>query len=84
MRRPLLVAEPAGAPSRTILEVNDLVASYRGRRLGIGKGRQPNIAVRGISFSLSIGECLAVVGESGSGKTTLGRCLAGLHQAVLG
>lgn len=78
------VTEPAGAPSPAILEVNDLVAAYRGRRLGIGKGRLPNIALRGVTFSLTAGSCLAVVGESGSGKTTLGRCLAGLHQPVSG
>jgi peptide/nickel transport system ATP-binding protein len=78
------VTEPAGAPPLPILEVNDLVAAYRGRRLGIGKGRLPNIALRGVTFSLAAGSCLAVVGESGSGKTTLGRCLAGLHQPVSG
>ena len=78
------VAEPGRPPSRAILEVSDLVASYRGKRLGVGKGRLPNIAVRGVSFSLPIGECLAVVGESGSGKTTLGRCLAGLHRPLSG
>ncbi len=71
-------------PEPAILVVKDLVAAYRGRRLGVGKGRQPNVALHGISFSLPAGSCLAVVGESGSGKTTLGRCLAGLHRPLSG
>ena len=62
----------------------ELTAGYRGRRLGGGRGRQANIALRGVSFSLDAGSCLAVVGESGSGKTTLGRCLAGLHRPISG
>ena len=67
-----------------ILEVSELVAAYRGKRSGIGKGRVANIALRGVSFSLPAGSCLAVVGESGSGKSTLGRCLAGLHRPLSG
>ena len=72
------------APSPPLLEVSELVAAYRGKRLGIGKGRAENVALRGVSFSLPAGSCLAVVGESGSGKTTLGRCLAGLHRPLSG
>ncbi|MDQ3932240.1 MAG: ABC transporter ATP-binding protein [Actinomycetota bacterium] len=40
-------------------------------------------AVRGVSFSLEMGDSLAVVGESGSGKTSLALCLAGLVQPPL-
>ena len=42
------------------------------------------MAVKGASFDILEGSCLAIVGESGSGKTTLGRCLAGLHQPTAG
>ena len=67
-----------------LLEVIDVVAGYRGKRIGAGRRREPTIALRGASFSLERGSCLAVVGESGSGKTTLGRCLAGLHRPSSG
>lgn len=37
-------------------------------------------AVNDVSFSIGVGETLALVGESGSGKTTVGRCLVGLTE----
>lgn len=36
--------------------------------------------LKGLSFSIFRGSCVALVGESGSGKTTTARCLAGLHR----
>lgn len=42
------------------------------------------VAVRGVSFALQRGECVALVGANGAGKTTLLRCLAGVHPAQAG
>lgn len=48
----------------SVLEVNEIKKSF---------GRTE--VLKGISFSLEKGECIAVIGSSGSGKTTLLRCL---------
>ncbi|MEW2618902.1 ABC transporter ATP-binding protein [Streptomyces sp. NPDC048106] len=46
------------------------------RELSVRFGR--TAAVRGVSFDLAPGECLALVGESGSGKSVTARSLLGL------
>ncbi|MBT8397438.1 MAG: ABC transporter ATP-binding protein [Gemmatimonadetes bacterium] len=58
----------------TFLSVRDLAHAFPAKR-GLGGPRDPVPALRGVSFDLEEGRCLAVVGESGSGKTTLVRCL---------
>src|ERR1700710_1479357 len=41
-------------------------------------GPQAPAIIKGISFALQRGECLALVGESGSGKSVTSRALVGL------
>lgn len=53
---------------------NDAV--LRVENLNVGFGAVP--AVRGVSFSIDRGQCLALVGESGSGKSVTARSLIGL------
>ena len=69
-------ASPAG-DGVSLLEVSGLEVEYR-------TGRTRNAAVRGVSFGIEAGRCVALVGESGSGKTTIGRCIAGLHVPTAG
>jgi len=69
-------AMPAG-DGTPLLEVDGLEVEYR-------TGRTRNTAVRGVSFAIEAGRCVALVGESGSGKTTIGRCVAGLHAPTAG
>jgi len=69
----------AAAP---LLQVDDLVLHYRGKR----GPRQERLvrAVDGVSFSLDKGEILAIVGESGCGKTSIIRAIARLEEPTGG
>ncbi len=76
-RSPREFAAREDSGSAPVLSVDGVTASYKSRHGDV-------IAARGVSFSISRGECLALVGESGSGKTTLGRCIVGLHAPTSG
>jgi peptide/nickel transport system ATP-binding protein len=68
----LSLAEPRlQDPGKDLLQVENL-------RVGFGEKRSVTEVVRGVSFSLAPGECLAIVGESGSGKSVSARTLVGL------
>jgi ABC-type glutathione transport system ATPase component len=41
-------------------------------------------AARDVSFTVGVGETVALVGESGAGKSTVGRCLVGLAKPTTG
>ena len=56
------------APSHPLIEVSDLRVAFA----------HDVPVVKGISFQLYRGECLALVGESGSGKSVSSRTLVGL------
>jgi len=66
------------SPQPPILEVRGLVKQFP-----IGHD-QLLTAVNRVSFSVNVGETLAVVGESGSGKTTVGRCVLRLLRPTAG
>jgi peptide/nickel transport system ATP-binding protein len=55
----------------TLLAVDNL-------HVGFGRNDLQNAVVKGVSFTLEPGRCLAIVGESGSGKSVTARSLVGL------
>ncbi|MCB8876309.1 ABC transporter ATP-binding protein [Acidisoma silvae] len=61
------------ARGETVLTVDDVTVKYG-----------PVVAVKGISFTVSRGETVAVVGESGSGKSTLAYAAIGQIEAAGG
>lgn len=64
-------------PSPAIIAAENLTKVYRSGHIEVP-------AVRGVSFSVSRGEFIAIVGPSGSGKSTLFYLLGGLTRATTG
>jgi ABC-type oligopeptide transport system ATPase subunit len=62
-----------------LLEVQDLVKDFHGRRRG-----EVLRAVDHVSFAVAKGEVLGIVGESGSGKSTTARCVTRLIEPTSG
>jgi len=74
------------APEKTVLDeapdgTPPPLLKVEGLRVGFARGRDVRPVVKGVSFELAPGRCLAVVGESGSGKSVTARTLVGLTGA---
>jgi len=63
-----------------VLEVSNLAVEYPKS----GFRQQPHRVIQDVSFSLGVGETLALVGESGSGKSTIGKAILGLAPVAAG
>jgi oligopeptide/dipeptide ABC transporter ATP-binding protein len=68
-----MTTTPSKLNGTPLLEVRDLAVEF-----SLGRGRQPLLAVDGISLAVAPRETVGLVGESGSGKTTIGRAVLGL------
>ena len=69
------MASPPTANDRPLLEVRNLTKHFE-RTRGLLRTVTGTVkAVDDVSFSVQVGETLALVGESGCGKTTTGRCI---------
>jgi ABC-type sulfate/molybdate transport systems ATPase subunit len=61
-----------------------MTAALDVRHLAVRFGRAEFAGLRGLTFDVAGGHCLAVLGASGSGKSSLRRTLAGLQAAAGG
>ena len=73
-----------GADPQPLLRVDDLVKHFPLRQGLFGRAGGRVHAVDGVSFSLGVGETLALVGESGCGKSTTGRLVLRLLKPTSG
>ncbi len=74
---------PRGRPAEVappLLEIRNLVRTYRASGGLFSRGGREVKAVQSVSLSIPKGSSLALVGESGSGKTTMAKCVIGLER----
>ena len=83
----LVAAVPGLAPRNRpaeaappLLEIRNLVRTYRQGGGLFSRGGREVKAVQSVSLSIPKGSSLALVGESGSGKTTMAKCVIGLER----
>jgi peptide/nickel transport system ATP-binding protein len=68
-------SQGVGSGRRPLLDVANLVTRFPVRSGIFGRASARVHAVENVSFSLHVGETLALVGESGCGKSTTGRSI---------
>jgi peptide/nickel transport system ATP-binding protein len=76
-----LMRSPIGG---TLLDVRGIDKRYRHPDASFFERRPPIVALDNVSFTMRIGESMALVGPAGAGKTTLGRIIAGLERVSKG
>ena len=72
--------EPGAAPAGWAPGGGRQLSGFRDRNLFFG-GVQ---AVKGVSFEVNPGECVALIGPNGAGKSTTFACIAGQHGLTQG
>lgn len=73
-------ATPTEADKAMTLTVTGVSKVYKGRK----RGDKPVTATNNVSFTLHLGESLALVGASGSGKSTIAKMITGIEQPTKG
>lgn len=74
-QRTIQILQRHSAPEKMLLQVKDIYRSYRS-----DSGMIVAEVLRGLSFGVREGECVAILGPSGSGKTTLLNIISALDR----
>ncbi len=78
------VTLPEPPPPAPLLEVRNVVRTYRLPRTALFRPPEHFRAVRDVSLVINRGERVGLVGESGCGKSTLTRAILGLEEVQAG